>query len=481
METIKGRPGLGRWDIFKYALGEGAFSVVMNGQSNFAMIFLTQILGLKPAWASFSMSIVILWDAIIDPPMGHISDHTRSRWGRRHPYILVGGCFTALFFFLFWSLPQLFSSAEWAFLAVLAINLLIRTAIAVYSIPYMALGFDICPQYEARAKIQGYRFFLNQIVNFTFGAMAWSLFFQDQVGADGQRIDGSLIASNYVVMGAVLASFSALIVAVCTFGTRRYAVDNRSQPAEHNSPAVFLKDFTSVLGDRLAARIFIFFAVAMLAIMLMAQVQMFVYIFYMKFTSIEKTAVHGAGMLAFAAGSLMLPAVVARLDKKRTAYLAVFLSVSGGLGLLAIFTGGLLVPQQRMVLLSHTIPVATMAFAFCQMCWWGGCGLLAPLVSSMVADVAAIRQQRTGESKNAIYASVFAFSTKAAQAVGMLLCGTIIQLSGIISGSAQQTPEAVRNISVMMFTCSPAVMLMALLILQKYPVSRDYMQKLGLK
>ena len=468
-------------DIFKYSLGEGSFSIAMNGANSFSLIFLTQILGLNPAWASLSISISILWDAITDPLMGHISDNTRSRWGRRHQYILAGGWVTAIFFFMFWSIPQLFTTPVLIFTAALVINLLIKTAITVYTVPYTALGFEICPEYESRARVQGTRYFISQMTNFIFVAGAWSLFFRDRIDDNGMRIDGSLIASNYILMGAVLAVFIIVLVTICAVGTRRYAVDNRGDVLHGNNLKAFWKDFSSVFKDRLAVFVFIFFAIAQFAIMLMGQVQMFTYIFFMQFSAIEKTCVHGGGMLAFALASLSLPKVVKRLDKKPTGYLAMGLAFSGGMGLLAVFTGGILVPQQQLNFSGVTIPVATIVFGLLQMCWWGGCGLLVPLVSSMVADVAAINYVKTGELKNASYASIFSFCTKAMQSVGMLICGSLVHFAGIISGAPGQTPEAIRNISIMTFVNGPVVMILALLILRKYPVTRETMNQLEMK
>jgi len=64
------------------------------------------------------------------------------------------------------------------------------------------------------------------------------------------------------------------------------------------------------------------------------------------------------------------------------------------------------------------------------------------------ADIAAINHKKTGVLKNASYASVFSFSTKAAGSIGILICGRLLQTAGIISGAKEQTSEAVRNISI---------------------------------
>lgn len=465
--------------IFKYALGDGAFSIAMNGMNNFAMIYLTQILGLSAAWASIAISIAIFWDAVTDPVMGHISDNTRTRWGRRHPYVLVGGLLGAISFILFWTVPQLLGTQGLMFAAAVVINLMIRTALTVYMVPYTALGFEICPDYEDRARLQGVRFFVNQVTNFIFGAMAWSLFFEERMASDGTMIDGSLIPANYLHMALVLAFFSALLVSICCWGTRKFAIDNRSDAVQGNNLKAFWTDFSGIFKDRLAVRIFIFFIVAQMAMMFMAQTQMFTYIFFMKFSAVEKSFVHGGGMLAFAFCSLNLSRLVNRFDKKPAGYIGMALAMFGGLGLLAVFSGGLMSPEALpFTLFGKPFHVSTLVFGALQMCWWGGCGLVAPLASSMIADVAAIHEKRTGEAKNASYAAVFTFCTKASGSIGIIICGSIIAWSGIVSGAAEQSAEAVRNIAFMTFISGPVIMAISFALLHTYPINRKNIKEL---
>jgi GPH family glycoside/pentoside/hexuronide:cation symporter len=441
------------------------------------MLYMTLILGLAASWASLAVGMAIFLDAIIDPIMGHISDNTRSRWGRRHPYILIGGALMAVSFFLFWWVPQFFTSTYVLFALVFGINLLIRAMSSVLIIPFTALGFEICPEYESRSRLQGVRFFVNQVVNFTFGALAWTLFFRNSTGADGQVIDGMLVKSNYVRMGFTLALAIAGLSAICCWGTRKHAVDNRSSTVSKNNLREFWADFTSIFKDKLAVLVFIFFIVAQFSMMLMGTIQMFTYVFYMQFSAIEKTCVHGAGMLAFAFASLNLSKVVKRLDKKGAGYTGIALAIFGGLGLMSVFSGGLIVPGQTLQLFGITLPLATIVFGLLQVCWWGGCGMVVPLASSMVADAAAINHKKTGVLKNASYAAVFSFSTKAAGSVGMFLTGVLVDLAGIVPGSKVQTTDAVHNIALMTFLCGPIVILCAMLILRRYPVTREFMQQ----
>lgn len=462
--------------IFRYALGEGGFSICINGMSNFGMIYLTQILGLNPAWAAVSISIATLWDAITDPLMGHISDNTRARRGRRHPYMLVGGVLSAACFLAFWTVPQFFDGPVLMFILAMILNLMIRTAATIFYVPYTALGFEICPEYDSRAKLQGVRFFINQITNFTFGALAWSMFFRDVFSEDGVRTDGSLIASNYLLMSIVLSAFVAGMILASVFGTWSYAVDNRGDKVRSNNLSAFWNDFISIFKDRLAIQVFAFFIIAQFAMILMATIQMFTYIFFMEFSQWEKTFVHGGGMLAFAFASLSLSRVVSRFDKKQAGYIGIGFAIFGGIGLTIVFIGGLMQPGQQLGIFGSSIPVATIVFGVLQWCWWGGCGMVVPLASSMVADIAALSGARTGEVRNAAYASVFSFSSKAAASLGILICGFMVQMAGIVSGADSQSPQAVQNIAVMSFFAGPVVILVAGLVLARYPVTRTMMK-----
>jgi len=464
--------------IFGYALGEGAVSITMNGIANFAMLYYTQVLGLSAAYAGLALSVTTLWDAVTDPVMGHVTDNTRSRFGRRQPYLLWGGVALAVSFFLLWALPEKFSTAAAIFWCVLLINLVVRTAVTVFVVPYTALGFEICPDYENRSRLQGVRYFINQVTNLVFGAFAWSLFFRDRVAADGSRIDGTLIQSNYLTMGAVLAVVTMIMILFSIAATRRYAVDNRGVHMEGNSLRAFLTDISSIFKDRLAWYVFGFFGVAQLAMLLTSQIQMFTYVDYMHFTAAEKTGVHGTGMVAFALASLSLNRLVRRFDKKPAGYFGMALSMIGGLALFVLFTGGVVEPGQTVAVAGGVLPLAAILFGLFQGMWWGGCGILVPLALSMIADISEINQVRTGVLKDGSYSAVFSFFMKASASLGLLITGWLVTGAGIVAGAEAQAAEATGRIAAMTFLVGPIIIVVSFLILKNYPIDRAYMERL---
>ncbi|QHI68390.1 MFS transporter [Tichowtungia aerotolerans] len=464
--------------IFGYALGDGAVSITMNGIATFAMLYYTQVLGLNPVHAGLALSITLFWDAITDPLMGCISDNTRSRFGRRIPYMVGGGVVLALSFFLLWVLPGRLSSMAGVFFCVLLMNVLLRTASTVFIIPYLALGFEMCPEYVDRSRLQGARFFVNQTTNLLFTMLAWTLFFKDGVGEGGERIDGTLIAQNYLIMGGCLTVAILIAVGACVFNTRRYAVDNRQEQLEGKSLKVFAQEIGAILKDRLAWYVFGFLGVALLGIFLTSQVQMFTYVFYMKFTGMQKAFVHCGGMLAFALFALNLPVLVKRFDKKRAGFIGMGISAVGSLALLITFTGGILSPQAVCTVAGFQIPIAVIVFGILQALWWGGCGVMIPLATSMIADVSEIHQEKTGNANDGGYASVLSFFMKASNGIGMMLTGQLIALAGIVSKADSQTVEAARNISVITFLCGPVLLAVSFVLLRKYPVDRGFMEKM---
>jgi Na+/melibiose symporter-like transporter len=91
--------------LLSYAIGESASSITMNGIAAFALLYYTSVLGLGAGLAGLALSVPTFFDAVTDPVMGHITDNTRSRWGRRLPYVLVGGLLLAASFFCMWIMP----------------------------------------------------------------------------------------------------------------------------------------------------------------------------------------------------------------------------------------------------------------------------------------------------------------------------------------------------------------------------------------
>ena len=463
-------------DIWSYAIGEGGTSIAINGISNFAMIFYTQVLGLAAGYAGLALGITTFWDAVSDPIMGHISDNTKSKYGRRHLYMFVGGILLALSFLFLWYVPGVVrSNTTILFFYLLMVNLILRTALTIYVVPYTALGFEICTEYEGRSKLQGVRYFLNMVINFIFGAAAWSLFFRDGVKADGSRLDGTMIASNYLVMGAVLSVTAFILITICCILTKKYIIDSRKMKLEGNSLKAFFHDIWTILKDKHAQKIFIFLAFAQLGMLLTSQLQIFAYVDFMKFTSFQKTFVHGSTMVGFALGALAISQLVKFFEKRSVAYIGSVFCVLGGVFLFIIFTGGIIKPGGTE---SESSWIAALFFAFGQFMFWGGCGIIIPLATSMIADISEINKYQTGLLKDGSYSAMFSFILKASTSIGLAITGILLSFTGYIEGVNVQTYAVAKNIASWSFLSGPVLIILAGIVIFKYPITRKFLESI---
>ena len=167
-------------------------------------------LGLSAFWLGAIMIVPRLWDALSDPFIGHLSDNTRTRWGRRRPYLLIGGILVAVFFVVIWWIPKgdmvrtWFPSDtgyQWFQLGYILFSLLLFfTAVNLIEIPHGALGMEMTTDYHERTRLFSAKSFVGNL--FAMGtpwlfALASMEIFKGPGGneADGMRYVSLMIAA----------------------------------------------------------------------------------------------------------------------------------------------------------------------------------------------------------------------------------------------------------------------------------------------
>jgi len=455
-------------DMWTYASSEISNSLISNTIFGFAMIFYTDALGLSPALAGIAMAVAIFWDAITDPLMGHISDNTKSRFGRRHQYMLFGGIAMVIAFFFIWAVPLTFrQSSTSLFWYLVIVNMLMRTAYTVFIIPTTALGFEMCQEYTGRTKIQGIKAIFNMIANFLGPGLAWALFVPDVKDP-----------SNYIRMATVFSVVSLLSIFFLVFITRKYIVDSREMKTTGSSPSAFFKDVFEIITDPKAICVFAFAIVVVLGIALVAGLQMYVYEHFMHLDGIQKTITHSATMVGMMTGAAFCSRFAARFDKKGAVYVGGAITLLSGLVLTVLFVRGTLTPGQFVTLpvgisdmynsalmsfdvesggpllrfthkfvailpeiffispdasgaLQYHYPMV--AFAFFGATYWFGNGVLMPVATSMMADISEINELKTGVNKDGSYSAMYSLSMKIAQSLSALIVGFALTYVGFVT------------------------------------------------
>jgi GPH family glycoside/pentoside/hexuronide:cation symporter len=375
-------------------------------------------LGLSAFWLGAIMIVPRLWDAISDPIMGHISDNTRTRWGRRRPYILLGGIATALSFIAMWWVPrgewirEVFvteSAYNWFQLAyILCGVVLFFTATTMFTIPHGALGMEMSGDYHERTRLFSASSFLGNL--FAMGT-PWLIFLAGLDffrGPSGDLTDGMRYVSIFIA--ALLIPMS-----VWWFVVLR---EPRFAAAKHEPKSDFWQDMrTTVSNTTFLNLVAIIFTLAM-GFNFVQIFNYYITIFYVyggdalaagKLLGINGTAWAITGLVAV----FPLNWLSHRLGKNRTLVIAILLMCAAQLAKIVCYD-----PEHPYLALIPTIFLSA------------GMLMFFTLGSSMVGDICDEDELKTGTRNEGSFYSVYWWFIKMGSALASFVMGALLVFTG---------------------------------------------------
>ena len=142
-----------------YGIGQLSDGVKQAAFGTFLFFYYNQVLGLSGSLAGAAALLALLVDAITDPMVGQLSDRFRSRWGRRHQFMLAGALPFGLAMVAIFSPPEgLDQSQLFAWMLIGAIT--VRLMLTLFFVPHLSLGAELVRDYHGRTSLIGYRVFL---------------------------------------------------------------------------------------------------------------------------------------------------------------------------------------------------------------------------------------------------------------------------------------------------------------------------------
>ena len=175
--------------VQKFIYGLGAFVNNLLGAAIGGMLIVLNLgLGMNPVLVGLIGALPRLTDAITDPLMGYISDHTKSKWGRRRPYIFFGAIAAAVIFALLWQLPR-DQSENFYFWFFLIGSIIFYLAYTVFATPWVALGYELTPDYHERTRLMAVQNFMGQMAWLVAPWFLWfmqnDMLFEDMIEGAG--------------------------------------------------------------------------------------------------------------------------------------------------------------------------------------------------------------------------------------------------------------------------------------------------------
>jgi len=411
---------------FVYSMG----SLANTTQAAFIgqmVIVLNLGLGVNPALVGLIGAIPRIVDAISDPITGYFSDNLRTRWGRRRPLLLLGAITGGLFFVLMFQLYPGHSQMFY-FWYFLAFQILFFIGFTCFSIPWIALGYEMTPDYHERTRLQGASNFMGQLP-WLVAPWCWAImhnkgWFTDIV--HGGRIL-ALIIGGFIVVGGILP-----------------AIFNKEYFSDLPKPDIkgagnVMKDFFKGAATALKNGPFVKLCLATLLIfggfMLASAFTLYVVFFYVfKGASSLDNAYGGGGTLLGWYGTLSALCSMGvifltiwlskKLGKRNTFFITIPLSIVG----YALKWIGY--NPNHPYLLFIAAPFITF-----------GLGSLFTLMSSMVADVCDLDELQTGTRREGMFSAVYWWMVKLGVALASLISGFLLNATGFRQelGLAQAT------------------------------------------
>lgn len=185
-----------------FGVGQSAEGIKNIAFSMFVVLYYNQVLGLDPWLAGLATGVALAFDAVTDPVAGALSDVTRTRWGRRHPYMVLAALPLAITFVMLFAPPA--GLTGWSLFGWLLLTaVLVRASMTFYYVPHMALGAELSPDYVERASLFTYSTFFGFLGAMCMRVAGPPLFFS---GTEREMLEQAAYGPFAATLGAVMAA-----------------------------------------------------------------------------------------------------------------------------------------------------------------------------------------------------------------------------------------------------------------------------------
>lgn len=436
-----------------YGSGEMGQIIMNNTVMHMANPVFNIGLGLSPILVAWANSIPRLWDAFSDPMMGLISDRTRSRFGRRRPYIFLGSILSGIGFAAIWLCPRgLSEMATFGFL--LAMSLLFYTAATIFTVPYNALGYEMTPDYHERTRLMAHRAFFGPIG----GALASVLFWLTQRSCFIDTVHGM----RYV--GAATGLFILVVTILPAIFVKEKAIAEVAEPAKKFDLIFNVKTTLSVKPYFLLISAM---ALILLGLLSVIQLGFYINVYYIYGGDIRASAtVLTVGGVFYQVLNLLAVYPVSKMathfGKRKALIFFLCLAATGSLLGWVCMTPS--APWLQLVPMLLTAP---------------GFAALWMLLNSMLPDICDYDELINGERREGMFAATTSFVGKFGMSLAGLVAGFVLVGSGFDADLGGEQGEGVLTTIRLLYCVVPAVaILLAIFIFSKYSLTEERAYKI---
>jgi len=413
-----------------YGLGAAAYGIKDNGFSTFLLLFYNQVVGLPAATVGLVIAVALVFDALIDPLLGIASDRTRTRWGRRHPWLYASILPIIASWILLWHPPAWGETGLLLWLFVTAI--LARAAIATNEVPSLALAPELSRDYHERTRVIRYRYLFGWTGGLGFLILAYAWFLAPPRGA----LSGPLALNGFGDYGTAGALAMGLAVLVSAVATHRFVVERAAAPVARQSMA----ELVAAVRETLANRAFLVLMASGMLAYTAQGISFALSNYLLGFVWQLKASEFVAYALVLLVGVVIAFALVTqvgqRIGKARAS--ALFYAVAAALIVAPYLLrlADLFPSPGSPQLLPSFLAFACISTAMSVAAFMTG--------ASMMSDVVEASEETTGRREEGLFFAGALFMQKCSSGIGIMITGLILSLAAFPDGArAGAVPDAV--------------------------------------
>jgi glycoside/pentoside/hexuronide:cation symporter, GPH family len=460
-DSTSGRPPLTLWTNILYGIGSIAFGVHLTVLTSALLLFYNQVVGLPAAWVGGAMAVTLIFDAICDPLIGEWSDHTRSRWGRRHPFMYASAIPAAVaFYYLFdppldWSKPHLL-----IYMGVMLMT--VRVLLSLYEIPSSALAPELTLDYDQRTNLMSSRFFFG-----TLGAAGMSILaLQVFLRKDATHPLGLLSPQGYreSAVAAAIAIFLSIIVSC--LGTHRFIASLVHAPRVLGTWREKFRELSGTLTNRSFLALTISGIVGAISTGLRQGLDFYISAYFFELTPAQMSYLAIATLIAAFAGVALAPAISKRWGKKLSMIFVFFASLFASVAPIAMRLIGFLPANGTGALVAIVILFQFIAATL------GLTGFI--IVSSMMADVVEDAAVSTGQRSEGLLFAANGLISKCVTGVGTFVSGLMLAWVSFPQHATpgQVDPAILRHLGIVFVPIVTVFSAISIAVLMFYDIDR---------
>jgi glycoside/pentoside/hexuronide:cation symporter, GPH family len=451
----------------KLAYGVGALSDSLKTFcfTTFLLFYYTTVLGLPGSLLALAVAVGLVYDAAVDPLIGHLSDRATLRFGRRHVFMLAGALCAGLSLIAVFNPPAGLSTRA-LFAWLIASSFCLRSGNSMFMVPYSALGAEMAHDYSERTSVSAYRAAAVLVGTLLATGAAFHVFLPNESPAG----PGSKFArESYESMS--LAFGVAMIAAglVATFGTLHQRDRLGSAAVAPDRGRALRPTMADALREPSFRALVLSSAVSFMATAINAALTMHFLTYHARVSGSQATTAYFTAFYAGAMTGVFAWVRVTRRIQKHHVYAGTML-VSAVL----VSAGYWLIGEGRPL---GTGNVAALAVLMGLVGLFGTAG--AVVAPSMMADVTACDELRTGRRREGVFFGLYSLGQQLAGGLAILAAGVLVdRFARLVPGQATQSPATVERLAMLSALLPAALLVAAFLLARRYRLTREQVDAL---